>query len=478
VTDPIPRSALVRTLGVRDLVLLNIVAVMSLRWMATSAAAGPSALALWVLAGLFFFVPLGLAVSEMSVRQPEVGGIYAWTRTHLGEGHGFVAGWCYWVNNVLYPANLLISTAAMFTYAIGRGGTGLESDWTYVVTATLVMLWLATLINIVGLQTGKWLQNIGAVSSYLPGVVLIGFGIAAMATRPPANVFTLETITPDLTNLGALNLWAAVAFAFSGLELSATLSDEIKEPRRSLPRAVLVSGLLIAAVYVIGTLSVLWLIPASDVNVVSGFLQSIQAGADASGLRFAWLVPLSALLYSIGNVGGVGAWLIGPARVAFVIGIDRYFPPAFGKVHPKWKTPHVAILVQAGLSTVFLLLSVLGRGTTVERAYLTLLDTMLLIYFLPFLYLFIVYVRVAAARGEPRRAFKVMTGVSGFALTLFAMIVACIPPAGTPSVLVFELKVLGGALAFVLAGVVFYVRGSRRGAGRVSPAIGGAGDES
>ncbi len=460
-----PRPALVRTLGVRDLVLLNIVAVMSLRWMATSAAAGPSALALWVLAGLLFFVPLGLAVSEMSMRQPEVGGIYAWTRTHLGEGHGFVAGWCYWINNVLYPANLLISTAAMFTYAIGRGGTGMENDWTYVVTATLAMLWLATLINIVGLQTGKWLQNVGALSSYLPGVVLIALGIVAMATRPPANTFTIGTVTPDLTNLGALNLWAAVAFAFSGLELSATLSDEIKDPRRSLPRAVFISGLLIAAVYVIGTLSVLWLIPAGEVNVVSGFLQSIQAGATASGLQIAWLVPLCALLYTIGNIGGVGAWLIGPARVAFVIGIDRYFPPAFAKVHPKWKTPYVAILVQAGLSTAFLLLSVLGRGTTVERAYLILLDTMLLIYFLPFLYLFVVYIRVAAAPGEPHRMQKVLTGVSGFVLTLFAMIVACIPPAGTPSVLLFELKVLGGALVFVLAGVAFYLRGTRRGAG-------------
>ena len=259
-----------------------------------------------------------------------------------------------------------------------------------------------------------------------------------------------------------------MAFAFSGLELSATLSDEIKDPRRSLPRAVFISGLLIAAVYVIGTLSVLWLIPAGEVNVVSGFLQSIQAGASASGLQIAWLVPLCALLYTIGNIGGVGAWLIGPARVAFVIGIDRYFPPAFAKVHPTWKTPYVAILVQAGLSTAFLLLSVLGKGTTVERAYLILLDTMLLIYFLPFLYLFVVYVRVAAAPGEPGRLRKTLTGISGFALTLFAMIVACIPPQGTPSVLLFELKVLGGALVFVLAGVVFYLRGTRRGVGAAS----------
>ena len=157
--------ALPRTLGVRDLVLLNIVAVLSLRWMATSAAAGPSALTLWLLAGLFFFVPQGLAVSELTLRYPEEGGVYAWTKRAYGDSHGFLCGWCYWVNNVLYPPNLLISTAVMFTFAIGRNGTGLESDWTYVLTATLVMLWLAAGINIVGLRTGKWLSTSGRRSS-------------------------------------------------------------------------------------------------------------------------------------------------------------------------------------------------------------------------------------------------------------------------------------------------------------------------
>jgi amino acid transporter len=455
--------ALPRTLGVRDLVLFNLVAVTSLRWMATSAAAGPSALSLWVLAGLLFFVPLGLAVSEMSVRQPAQGGIYAWTRTALGEGHGFVAGWCYWINNVLYPANLLISTAAMFTYAIGRGDSDLQSSWSYVLGATLAMLALATVLNVVGMRSGKWLQNAGAIATYVPGAVLIALGARAMLAQASATPITAANVVPDLTNLPALNLWASVAFAFSGIELSATMADEVKDPRRALPRAVLVSAVLIGAVYLVGTASVLWLVPSGSVNVVSGFLQAIQAGADAAGAHLAWLVPACALLFTIGNVGGVGAWLIGPARVAFMIGIDRYFPPAFGRIHPRWQTPHVAILVQAGLSAVFLLLSVLGRGTTVERAYLILLDTMLLIYFIPFIYLFVVYLRVAAAPGERRRVVRIVTGVSGMALTVFAMVVACIPPAGTPSVWVFELKVLGGASLFVLVGLGFYVRGVRRG---------------
>ena len=122
-------------------------------------------------------------------------------------------------------------------------------------------------------------------------------------------------------------------------------------------------------------------------------------------------LPAAAALYVLGNIGGVGAWLTGPARVAFVIGLDRYFPPAFGQVHPRWKTPYVAILTQAVLATVFLLLSVLGKGTTVEKAYLILLDTMLLIYFIPYIYLFLSYLadrlgatsrRITVPRGRRR----------------------------------------------------------------------------
>ena len=90
-----------RSLGLRDLVLLNVVGIVSLRWLATSAAAGPSVLSLWVLAALLFFLPLGLAVSDLSARYPHQGGVYAWTKTAFGEGHGFLCGWCYWVNNLL-----------------------------------------------------------------------------------------------------------------------------------------------------------------------------------------------------------------------------------------------------------------------------------------------------------------------------------------------------------------------------------------
>ena len=471
ISDPVsastPTVELPRVLNLRDLVLFNIVAILSLRWTATAAASGPSSLTLWVLAGLFFFIPQGLAVSDLSSRFPQEGGIYFWTKRTFGEGHAFLCGWCYWVNNILYYPNLLMSTAVIGTYAIGRGGTGMMDDWTYILAATLTALWLAVLLNLVGLKTGRWLQNLGALGTYIPGAVLIGFGIHAMLTRAAATPITLETITPNLGNMSQLNLWASIAFAYAGLELCAVMGGEIKDPRRTLPRSIYISAPFIAFLYIAGTASLLWLVPSSEVHIVSGFFQAMVAGArDFGGL--AWLIPATAALYVLGNIGGIGAWLTGPARVAFVIGLDRYFPPAFGRIHPRWKTPYVAILTQAVLATVFMLLSILGRGTTVERAYLVLLDTMLLIYFIPYIYLFLSYVIVRLKEPLPGsgswrrgKATALAVGASGLLLTTLAMIVASIPPSDTAQPWLFRLKVIGGASLFVALGGLVYWRRRR-----------------
>ena len=468
-TAPAPDSAihaLPRTMGLRDLILFNIVAVLSLRWFATAAAAGPSSITFWVLAALFFFVPQGLAVSHLAGRFPNEGGIYFWTKRQFGEGHGFLCGWCYWVNNILYYPNLLMSTAVVGTYAFGRGGTGLESNWSYVLPATLGALWVAVGLNIVGLRTGRWLQNLGALGTYIPGFVLVSLGLHAFLTRPSATPMTPAVLLPDLGDWSSLNLWASIAFAFAGLELSAILGDEVKNPRRNLPRSILISAPLIAFLYIAGTLSVLWLVPSGDVNIVSGFLQALAAGAADAGVALTWLAPTAAAMYVLGNVGGVGAWLTGPARVAFVIGLDRYFPPAFGKVHPRWRTPYVAILTQAVLASLFLFVSVLGRGTTVERAYLVILDTMLLVYFIPYIYLFLCYLadrlRGAEAAGPALPRLKAWTvGMSGLVLTLFAMFIATVPPAGTEEPWLFRLKVIGGAAGCVLLGGLVFFRGKR-----------------
>jgi glutamate:GABA antiporter len=455
---------LVRALKLRDLVLFNLVAVLGLRHLGTTARFGPGSLLMWLIAAVFFFIPQGLAVIELSSRFPKEGGIYFWTKCALGEGHGFLCGWCYWINNVLYYPNLLISAAVIATFIFGKSASGLGDNWAYVLPVTLGALWIATVINIVGVSTGKWLQNAGGIGTYIPALILIFLGVYGAMTAPPANEFSVATFMPDLNNLPALNLLASIAFAFAGLELASTMADEVENPRRNLPRSIFISGPLIAVIYIVGTAALLWRLPNKDVNVVSGFLQAIKAGADNVSPTLVWVAPLCAALYSIGNLGSMGAWLIGPARVAFVIGLDRYFPKVFGAVHPRWHTPYVAILVQAILATIFLLLSVLGKSTNVEDVYLILLDTQILIYFIPYGYLFIAFL-IHRRRGENAGEVVLapggsvggwLTGLSGMIVTLFAMIIATIPPPDMGNSLLFRLKVIGGALGFVLIGGVIY----------------------
>ena len=453
-----------RVLRLGDLVLFNVVAVLGLRWVATSAKAGPSSLVLWLLAALLFFIPQGIAVIALASRFPEEGGVYAWTRRTFGEWNGFLCGWCYWVNNVLYYPNLLISTAVIATYAIGKGDSALGASWPYVLSVSLVALWIATALNIVGLGTAKWLHNVGGVATYLPGLVVILLGVVAIVAHPSANAFTAATVVPNVTDLSTLNLWASIAFAFAGLELSSTMGEETAHPTRDLPRAIVIAAPLVAVAYILGTLSVLWLVPTKDINIVSGFIQAISVGSASASPALVWMAPVAATLYTVSNVASVGAWLSGPARVAFVIGLDRYFPPAFGKVHPKWRTPYVAILVQAVLATIFLLISQLGKGSTVEQAYLVLLDTQLLVYFIPYIYLFLCLLRQArpssATGGQlpGGRGGATLAGVCGLAITVFAMVVASIPPADAPSRFAFGAKVIGGAAAFVALGGAIYWR--------------------
>jgi glutamate:GABA antiporter len=341
------------------------------------------------------------------------------------------------------------------TYAIGKGETGLGTSWPYVLSVSLAALWIATLLNVVGVGTGKWLQNVGGIATYIPGVLLVALGVIAIATHPPANAFSLRALVPDVRDLSTLNLWGSIAFAFAGLELSSTMGDEVRNASRSLPRSIYISAPLIAGAYILGTVAILWLIPTGSINIVSGFIQGIDVGGRALSPALVWLAPAAAALYTVSNVGGVGAWLSGPARVAFAIGLDRYFPAAFARVHPRWGTPYVAIVVQALLATLFLLFSVLGKGSTVERVYLILLDTQILIYFIPYLYLFAILLRQ-----RPRTAGRTLAAISGLGVTAFAMIVAATPPADAAAA--FELKVLGGAAGFIGLGLVVYWRGRGR----------------
>ena len=462
-----PRAQLRREMGFWDVLLFNIATVLGPRWIAAAAHNGTSSISLWVLAAVFFFVPSALVINELSSRFPHEGGLYVWSKEAFGDFHGFVAGWCYWIYTVFYFPGLLLASASMSAYVLGGRGAVLAQDRTFQIVVSLALLAVAVILNIIGLNIGKWLQNAGGVSTYIPLLILVAVGGMLWIHHGSVTHFTWANMLPHW-NLDTVNFWSQIAFAFTGLELVSAMSEEIRDPRRTLPRAVYGSGAMIAFVYVIGTFAVLALVPGDQVNPQSGVFQAIASGSAALGIGIVGV--LAAMLVSVGNAGGVGSTVAGIARVPFVVGIDRYMPKAFGKVHPKWRTPYVAILVQAAISGVVLLASQWNETTI--GAYQGLVAVAVILYFIPFLYMYAAAMKLAGRkdRGENKSAVLIPGGKAGvwiaaalaFAVTLASILFSVIPPGETESKLFFELKLIGTTLVTIGIGLFLYFRGARQ----------------
>ena len=370
-----------RVLTLPDLVLFHIVAIVGLRWYLTAARTGPASVTLWCLAVLLFFVPQGIAVHRLSARWPAEGGLYVWAREAFGPFHGFVCGWAYWVNNLTYYPTLVLFVMGNAGFLFGLGAvTGTESSWPHVI-ASCGILWTAVLLNLVGVGTGRWLQNTGALATWIVTAILVVLAVWARAAPGPPTVASADV--GGFANAGSLAFFATLCFALAGLELAPSMAGEVKDAERTIPRSIFWAAPTIALTYIVGTLAILAAFPGGQVDVIAGIVEAVDALGARVGLS---LTPIVAFLVVLTGLGGLGAWLAGSARVPFAIGLDRYLPAFFGRLHPRWGTPHGALLAQGALATLFIVAS--GVGATLEEAYLVLVNATIVVYFLPYLYLF------------------------------------------------------------------------------------------
>ncbi|MGB6200779.1 MAG: APC family permease [Candidatus Acidiferrales bacterium] len=463
--SPDPKSQLRRVMGFWDVLLFNIATVLGPRWIAAAGHNGASSISLWVLSAVVFFLPTSLVIIELSTRFPDEGGLYAWSKEAFGEFHGFVAGWTYWVYTFFYFPGLLMASAAMAAYMGGSGAAHLAQSRSFLMFGSFALLIVAVYLNLIGLDVGKWLQNAGGVATYAPLLMLVGMGAYIWHLHGSATHFSWATIRPTW-NWNTVNFWPQIAFAFTGLELCSAMSEEVRNPRRIFPRAIVGSGLLIALMYTVGTVALLAMLPATAVDPKSGVFQALTLASTM--LRLSAFGIVAAVLVTVGNAGGVGSTVAGVARIPFVVGIDRYMPAAFGKIHPKWKTPWVSILVQAGISGVVLL--VIQLNETANSAYQILVDAAVILYFIPFLYMYAAVIKLAyrpdRAAGEnvvlvPGGKFGVwLMGSLGFVVVLAGIVLSMIPPGETQNVWMFEGKVIGGTGLCVLIGLILYFRGA------------------
>jgi amino acid transporter len=434
------QPALRRELRLWHLVLFNISAVAGVRWLAAAAHAGPGSLTLWLLASLAFFLPSALVVSSLAKRFPQEGGFYIWTKQAFGDWHGFLCAWLYFISNVLFFPTILLAGVTMASYMFGSSGIKYAENAAYALPATLAALWLAFILNLVGLRVGKWPAILGGACTYLIVALLCVFGALVAWRFGSATQFHF---VPEAT-WGNLNFWSQIALAMTGLELAPILGGEIYNPDKYIPRAAWISGFGCAAFYIAGTAAMLALLPPDRISALTGLAQA----GDIAGVKFGatWLSPCFASLIAVGFVGQLSTYVTANSRLPFALGIDHYFPPAFAKLHPRWHTPHVSILVQGILATLLLLLTQLGEN--LRAGYQILVDMVVIATLIPFVYIF-----CSGFKFGQRWA-----GISGGLISVAGVILSVSPPPGVASVWVFELKVVGGTVLLALAGLAVFLR--------------------
>ncbi len=460
-TDSDPKPHLQRVLGRWDLVLLFVVAVFNLNVLPSIAANGASTIWLWIVALILFFWPQGIAVIELGHRYPGEGGVYLWAKEIFGDFHGFLSGWCYWTNNMLYVPTVLLYFVGVCVFVPGGRWVQLADNKIFTLSACLLLLALLVVLNIIGLGVGKWINNLGGIGTGIAAATLIGLGVIVYAHFGTTITAADFRIPADPRFL--LNGFGVICFGLVGLELASVMGDEIQNPAKTLPFAVIWGGLISGALYIGSTLTLLIAVRRSDISVLQGIVQAVSHMAAQVGVG--WILAPFALVLSL-SIAGIGsAWLAGSARIPFVAGLDSYLPSWLGKLHPRYNTPYMALTVHGVVSFLLCLMDFAGAG--VAEAFQTMLSLAVVLQLIPFLYIFLALLKISLApadgKGHYSNTVLLIAGASGLLTTILAIIVAFFPAQQIKSVWLYELKMLAGTLFFIgLAWFFFFVYGRRR----------------
>ncbi len=453
-------ASLIRALGVADLTWLYLVAVVNLNIVPVVAAEGIRTLWLWVIAILFFFIPQGIAVIELAERMPGEGGLYLWTKETYGDFHGFLCGWCYWLTNMFFVPSLLFYVTGVTAY-LGGSALGLGESRLFFFVLTNVLLWGTIVANIHGLGVGKWVNNIGGVGALTISVVLMVLA-GLVAARHGASVSWGDLSAHKLGTL-PLSIIGIVCLGMVGLEIGPVMGDEVRDPRRTFPRSILLGGTLCAIAYVGSTLSLTIALPQSEMAVVQGMMQAISKMS--GGLGFSWILLPLAILMIASIVGSTSAWVSGSARILFVSGLDRYLPRSLGNIHPRYGSPYVALILFGALASAIIAMSF--AGASVQDAYLTLLDLAVALQMISYLYLFASLLRRAFSSNSVPvyfgRATLQVAALAGTAMTSLGFLMAFVPSRQISSVASFEIKMLLTLAVLLGLGGMLYSYYSHRG---------------
>ena len=313
----------------------------------------------WAITMALFFVPYGLMMAELGAAWPAEGGLYVWVREAMGPRWGSLAAWFYWINMTYWTASVYMVFAGTFHSIFLRGslppvlGEGAGATWLQAAMA-IVLTWLTVAVGVIRLGVSKWLPSLGGVVKVAIFLGLGGLGVASLLRgRPPANAFTAAEFLPRWGD--SLTFLPVLVYNALGFELMSSAGEEMRDPQRDVPRVILISGLLIAAVYTLGALGILLAVPLGELSIVTGTWDALEVLGRQWGAAGGTLVLLLGIGFLYACIANIVTWSLGVNRVAAAAAAEGAMPRLLGRLHSRFQTPYMAFVVMGAIATVLLI---------------------------------------------------------------------------------------------------------------------------
>jgi glutamate:GABA antiporter len=443
-----------KEVGLGALVLTQIMYVVGTGWLGTAAKLGHAETALWLLAILLFFLPQAAVVSWLNTRLPLEGGLYQWAKLGFNDVTGFLTAWNLWLFTILNLSAFGLIVASNTAYLLGPSLAAFTATNTYTALVTVLVLAGTVVVATLGLRVGKWVQSLGGVAQLAAFAALIVAPLVALRRGVVVDPHPIRLVMPVMSVL-TLNIFGKMAMgALSGLEYVAIMAGETKDPARAIRRSVLIATPIIGAMFILGTASVVALVPRDRIDLIAPVPQTLTLGW--GGGLVMMVVTASLVVRHLANVNFIFA---GNVRLPMVAGWDGRLPAWFTRLDPRWRTPRNAIVFVATIIFLFALLGLAGTGQ--QEAFQLLDSAAGTLYGFSYLVMFALPLLAPQRLGARAPLWLRLAALSGFAVTLLYCVLNVVPIIDVPNVAAFTAKVSGVILATNALGVALFVLARR-----------------
>ncbi|HJK65014.1 MAG TPA: amino acid permease, partial [Methanocorpusculum sp.] len=441
-----------KTLGILSLAMINVAAVLSLRNFPTMAMEGWNMIFWYVLFTVCFLIPTALVAAELASTWPKSGGIYSWVKEAYPKDGSFITIWCSWVNNLVWFPTVVSFFAATIAYVLLA--PLLSDDPVFMVVVMLASFWAVTIFNFFGSRASNLLATVGtAFGALIPVGILVVLMILWVTGGNPSAIgeFSIDRLIPQF-DLSTVTFAASLILMFAGMEMAGYHARETANPRRDYPIAMFLAAAIICIVSIVGTLAVALVVPADQIGLNAGIVQTFQI--IFTEFQLGWLIVPVSIMLAVGIIAQLSVWLVGPAKGMLPAAMSGDLPPIFRKMN-KYGMPVGVLIVQGIVSSVFALSMVLVPS--INQGYWVLTAITALINAVMYMFMFAAFVKLRKTKGNVTRPYKVQGGKVGmwlvagiaYASLIFSFVVGLFP-SGTYTLTETVLYVIGMLAAVLL----------------------------